>query len=196
MIMEVRRLPSDVLEHHGIEGQRWGVRRYQNEDGTLTAAGRKRYGVAFTKEYIFKDKVKDSKEYQKVKEALGDTNSKDDINKEYDLANEVESGIEKRANKLYQRFINNEKIDKKFEKEVIDLLDESETVQREKYKCHKNMAKVVLGEIGELKVADKHLFKSERTIADAIVSELAKENTKEYEHQLETMLNYIREDYT
>lgn len=58
------------------------------------------------------------------------------------------------------------------------------------------MAKVVLGEIGELKVADKHLFKSERTIADAIVSELAKENTKEYEHQLETMLNYIREDYT
>lgn len=33
------------LRHHGIKGQKWGVRRYQNYDGSLTAAGRKRYGV-------------------------------------------------------------------------------------------------------------------------------------------------------
>lgn len=32
------------LAHHGIMGQRWGVRRFQNKDGTLTSAGRKRYG--------------------------------------------------------------------------------------------------------------------------------------------------------
>ena len=32
------------LKHSGIKGQRWGVRRYQNEDGTLTAAGKARYG--------------------------------------------------------------------------------------------------------------------------------------------------------
>lgn len=35
--------PTDLfLAHHGIKGQRWGVRRFQNKDGTLTAAGRKR----------------------------------------------------------------------------------------------------------------------------------------------------------
>lgn len=31
----------DILEHHGIKGQKWGVRRYRNYDGTLTSAGKK-----------------------------------------------------------------------------------------------------------------------------------------------------------
>lgn len=33
------------LYHHGIKGQKWGIRRYQNEDGTLTPEGVKRYGT-------------------------------------------------------------------------------------------------------------------------------------------------------
>lgn len=33
------------LYHHGIKGQRWGVRRYQNENGSLTAAGKRRYST-------------------------------------------------------------------------------------------------------------------------------------------------------
>ena len=34
---------DDELMHHGVKGQKWGVRRYQNKDGSLTPAGKKRY---------------------------------------------------------------------------------------------------------------------------------------------------------
>ena len=36
---------SDELCHYGIRGMRWGIRRYQNSDGSLTTAGRNRYST-------------------------------------------------------------------------------------------------------------------------------------------------------
>lgn len=38
-------MSNDYISHHGIKGMRWGVRRYQNEDGSLTAAGKKRRNI-------------------------------------------------------------------------------------------------------------------------------------------------------
>lgn len=35
---------SEYISHFGIKGMKWGVRRYQSEDGSLTPEGRKRYG--------------------------------------------------------------------------------------------------------------------------------------------------------
>lgn len=49
---------NNELTHWGIKGQKWGRRRYQNSDGSLTAAGRERYGTKanFEKQYP-KDKA-------------------------------------------------------------------------------------------------------------------------------------------
>lgn len=52
-----------AVVHTGIKGMKWGVRRYQNQDGSLTDEGRKRYGV---KGKLFKDR--NVEEYKKVKE--------------------------------------------------------------------------------------------------------------------------------
>lgn len=44
-ILKSSDLGGDFIEHHGVKGQKHGVRRYQNEDGSLTALGRQHYGI-------------------------------------------------------------------------------------------------------------------------------------------------------
>lgn len=50
---------TNELYHYGIKGQKWGVRRFENEDGTLTSAGKKRYN------YEDRQKKQDARLYGK-----------------------------------------------------------------------------------------------------------------------------------
>ena len=59
---------SSYLAHHGVLGQKWGIRRYQDKSGNLTAAGKKRYGEKVTMHNGKYNLIFGSNRYQSHKE--------------------------------------------------------------------------------------------------------------------------------
>lgn len=80
-----------VLEHHGILGQKWGVRRFQNKDGSLTAEGKKKY----QKKY---DKLMDEAESSLKRTEFGRT-----IRAYNDAADKMNSGLIEKYNSDYTK---------------------------------------------------------------------------------------------
>ena len=54
---------DDYLAHYGVVGMKWGVRRYQNADGSLTAAGKKRQARIDASDARYKQRQKKQTEY-------------------------------------------------------------------------------------------------------------------------------------
>lgn len=50
---------SEYIKHHGIKGMKWGVRRFQNKDGSLTPAGKKRYETGRHGDFMGQDRDND-----------------------------------------------------------------------------------------------------------------------------------------
>ena len=60
------------LYHHGVKGQRWGIRRYQNKDGSLTALGQKRYAKELAKLEAEKKRIRQQEQTAKKIKKLDD----------------------------------------------------------------------------------------------------------------------------
>lgn len=115
---------NDYLAHHGILGQKWGVRRYQNSDGSLTTEGKARYGKSliendkgfhdkfsvYSTKYVIKKKDRDAiykktREGQELRKSLYESSKEcksilDKVRKKSDEF--LEDDSDKTFNELYE----------------------------------------------------------------------------------------------
>ena len=121
----------DELYHHGIKGQRWGVRRYQNPDGTLTEAGKKRLSkkiangkydsvsdlLTKTSSIVPYKSIKNTEQLKSTLKAFREAAAQENM-----LLSKWEKEYEKASAKAYEdTYKYFEKNDPEFLKEILDL---------------------------------------------------------------------------
>ena len=111
-IIDDRWYDPDELYHHGIKGMRWGIRRYQNPDGSLTAAGRKKYA----KEEYRNNKLSAKKEFNNAIEKANKSYDKTMSKYKNDLAkvDETHDKLQKATDEHYQAELRKYKADMDF----------------------------------------------------------------------------------
>ena len=93
---------STTLTHHGIFGMKWGVRRFQNKDGSLTSAGKARY----SKKDVYDDFEKSANEHRDAMDRIMENGPR--ISEEAD-----------RLGEEYEKAFNEFKIDEESKKQAI-----------------------------------------------------------------------------
>lgn len=132
-------LTQNELYHFGIKGQKWGVRNFENYDGTLTPEGRERYGYKNLKAQ-YKKKVKDANsEYIKSNKNIL---TEKENNKRLEILNKPEYLRSSKESKLLAEYNNRLVMGK-----INNLLERNSAIKEAKkefkdskeYKIHKAM---------------------------------------------------------
>lgn len=158
----------EELYHHGILGMKWGVRRYQNKDGSLTAAGRTRYGYS----------EKDQKALYKSAKSLSKSGTYQNIKRFDKKLNQAVSDEQKqklsRLNKEWNKIA---KESLEADDKLYDMVDNTHTIESVR-KAHPDLAKKV--DEGN-KVWDEYHTELKATV-DSIIGSYGDKTISEYKH--------------
>lgn len=152
-------LKDGVLYHHGIKGQKWGIRRFQNPDGSLTEEGRRRYGTQERADYAsltWKQK-RDVKKYEKNQRTNAGKKATLEYKKATDYADkhniDADDVVYKDERSKFIRESKKEGNWEKIGKHVIEynkMLDIAEIKDKKYYEEAKEMTKKYIAELAKI----------------------------------------------
>lgn len=169
---------EDRLEHHGVLGQKWGIRRYQNKDGSLTAEGRKRAGIS-SQEY--------KSDTKKLKNAAGDVRT---TKQYYDASKKVTD-----SQKDMQKWMKAKAMSDLFKNEYANDLDKYQKLSEEYVKKYGNVPVSSLSKgITKLTGKENAVQEAERLVGEkklrekeaSVENQPVKSNSPTEEHIRET----------
>lgn len=179
---------SDIwLAHHGIKGQKWGVRRFQNKDGSLTAAGKKRYGEDSPNRQLKKKYAKTRDELDSAwKQRSDEYSSLDEAKmKELDERSQKISGMDywdawDAAEKEYLK----DRENFKYEGSLYEKMNQLDEDTYDKYKEKEDEIKIryddKFREIGEQFVDE---YMNTKKVSKITFDDLSKMYKKQYNHE-------------
>lgn len=161
---------NDELMHFGIKGQKWGIRRYQNKNGSLTPAGIKRYAKeGYAEDYYNKNKTAVGKAYDKL---TGANKISADIKYKTSSASQNKKRAEDYVKEKETRKANEKKMKQELRKNDLDHPAASSAANYTKSAAVTGLA--ALGTAGVGTVATYALLKQGKTEAASKVFSMSK----------------------